>query len=213
MKKLILILLLWFSKYGIAQTRDEQVPTKNIYLNNWKLASTYTLEVTQFVPLGNLRRSLGPTMGFGAYMGVPINDRTRIDLGTSVYVPNERYPVKYDTGSEQLEGGTLLSGTLGVWATRVKRIGRTLFWDNRVGAGLGFFQTDIETGKPKSENDSVYSAETVFLNFGTALRTSIFKQNIGLKVDYFLAPYNLFKQRLPSQFGMQYATIGLSYGF
>ncbi|WP_152558185.1 hypothetical protein [Altibacter lentus] len=182
-------------------------------LDNWELANIFTFEVNNFVPVGNLSETLNPSLGLGLYAGYPINGRIRIDIGTSVFFPAIQKPIMYRTDNGIEEGGAMLSGTIGVWGTRVKRLGRSWYWDTRIGTGLGFFQTDIETGKPKETNDTVYGAETIFLSVGAAFRTPVFDQNIGVKIDYFVVPYNLFKKNLPSQFGMQYITIGLVYGF
>lgn len=179
---------------------------------NWELASAYTLELNTFIPVGNLSNTLQQSIGFGFYIGFPVDKKLRIDIGTSLFIPKEEKRIVYFTDNEKLEGGTALSGVLGVWLTKVKRINKKIYWDVKSGLGVGFFQTDIETGKPKEENDSVYGAETIFVNIGTAIRTSIFKSNIGLKLDYFFVPYNLFKKRFPSNFGMNYLTLGLTYG-
>jgi hypothetical protein len=179
---------------------------------NWELASSYSLEVTSFIPIGSFSRTLEQSMGVGFYVGVPINDKLRIDLGASLFFPQPRNTIRYYENKDVLEGGASLSGALGFWLTRVKRIGKNWYWDNRIGSGVGFFQTDIETGKPKEENDSVYGSETVFINLGTTIRTRIFNSNVGIKVDYFYVPYNLFKKKLPSDFGDQYATVGLVFG-
>jgi len=179
---------------------------------NWELASTCTLELNTFIPTGSLSNTLGKSIGFGLYMGFPINEKIRLDVGTSLFIPKEEKKIIYFADNEKLEGRASLSGGIGVWITKVKRIHNRVYWDTKSGLGVGFFQTDIETGKPKEENDSVYGVETVFINIGTAIRTSIFNSNIGVKLDYFLVPYNLFKKRLPSNFGMSYLTIGLIYG-
>jgi hypothetical protein len=215
MKKRTFLLLLGFYLISLIKgyTQEKSIKEHTLWLNNWELNSSITIQIGTMLPIGQLSDNLDVSPQFGVYLGVPINHSYRIDLGVNLFFPQEKEPIKYFTGSETLEGGTLISGALGCSLTKVKRIGEKLYWDKKVGLGLGFFQTDIETGKEKEENDSVYSSETIYLNFGTALRTEIFKSNIGLELNYFLSPYNLFKKSLPRKFGNQYLTLALSYGF
>ncbi|MAP54727.1 hypothetical protein [Altibacter sp.] len=211
MKYIISAALFFLANLGIAQENVSVVERNN--LDHWELANIFSVEVNRFMPIGNLSETLKPGVGFGLYAGFPVDHRTRIDIGTSVFFPVTKHPIQYTTDEGVEEGGASLSGTIGIWATRVKRLGRSWYWDTRAGTGLGFFQTDIETGKPADANDTVYGSETVFLSVGTAFRTPIFNENIGVKIDYFLVPYNLFTKHLPSDFGMQYVTVGLIYGF
>lgn len=207
MKRMLLILM------TVNVMAQNAIVKEDNYGYNWELASSFSLEVNTFVPIGDLSKSLKQSVGIGFYFGFPIDRRTRIDLGTSLFFPKTRRNIRYSIGGKTLDGGAMMSGVLGVWGTRVKRVGNQWYWDKKIGLGMGFFQTDIETGKPKEENDSVYGVETFFLSAGTTLRTRLFNSNIGIKFDYFLTPYNLFKKRLPTNFGMQYATVGLIYGF
>ncbi|WP_460217932.1 hypothetical protein [Psychroserpens sp. MEBiC05023] len=209
MKNLCLISVVLVSFFLNAQEDIEVCDHKTC---NWGLSSFYNLEVNRFIPIGSFSKTLEQSVGAGFYFGIPLDDKLRLDLGTSVFFPKTKSQIRYYANEEVLEGNANLSGTLGVWLTKVKRIGKNWYWDNRFGTGLGFFQTDIKTGKPKEDNDSVYGVETVFVNLGTAIRTQLFKSNIGIKFDYFFVPYNLFKKRLPSNFGEQYLTVGLIYG-
>ncbi|MGB6268371.1 MAG: hypothetical protein WBF67_05110, partial [Olleya sp.] len=152
------------------------------------------------------------SLGIGFYFGVPLNQKVRIDLGVSLFFPETKQSIKYINNDEILEGGASTSGALGLWTTHMTPIGQNWSWEKRFGIGVGSFQTDIETGKPKEENDSVFSAETIFFSLGTGVRARVFKRNIGVKVDYFYTPYNLFKKKLLSNFGDKYFTIGVTFG-
>nr|WP_321231890.1 hypothetical protein [uncultured Psychroserpens sp.] len=209
MKNIGLISVFLMSLHLVAQEKIEMCDHKTC---NWELASTYNLEINSFIPIGSFSKTLEQSIGVGFYIGFPLDEKLRLDLGASVFFPQPKKTIKYYANDEVVEGGALLSGAMGFWLTRVKRIGKNWYWDNRIGTGVGFFQTDIETGKPREENDSVYGTETVFLNLGSTIRTRIFNSNLGIKIDYFYVPYNLFKKKLPSNFGDQYATIGLIYG-
>lgn len=172
----------------------------------------FSLDISSFVPSGHLKNTLNTSLGIGFSFGVPLNQNFRIDLGVSLFFPKTNQSIKYINNDQVLEGGASTSGALGIWATHRTPIGKNLNWEKRFGLGVGFFQTDIETGKPKEENDSVYSAETVFVSLGTGIRVKVFNRNIGIKVDYFYSPYNLFKKRFPSNFGNKYFMLGLTFG-
>ena len=211
MKAIIFIIIFLASFFGFTQNSTNKERT--IWLDNWELANVFTIQTGVMIPIDNLSNYIAPSPQLGFSFGFPIDSSHRIDLGTSIYFAQDIQTIQYFKEDEVLEGGASTSGVLTISLSKVKRIGKKLYWDRTLGTGLGFFQTDIETGKPEEENDSLYGSETLFISIGTALRTEIFKSNIGLELDYFLVPYNLIKKRLPRDFGMQYVTLGLSYGF
>lgn len=204
MEKVYYIFLLLLSSSLIAQNADDY--------NNWHVNYIFSIDVNTFIPTGHLKNTLDENIGLGFYFGLPVSKSMRIDLGTSLFFPKTNKKIVFFNNDEVLEGGAITSGALGVWVTHVKPIGKSWSWEKRLGLGVGFFQTDIETGKPREENDRVYGAETISFSIGTGVRARVFKRNIGVKLDYFYVPYNLFKKKFPSNFGDQYLTLGLTFG-
>ena len=209
MKRLVLIfsVLMTCSIYS----QNDSIPVDSLHVN-WHVDYAFTIDVNAFLPIDDLRSTLNNSLGIGFYFGLPLNERLRLDLGTSVFFPSERQPIQYIGEEEVLEGGTSLSGALGLWLTHVTPLGKNWALDKRVGSGVGFFQTDIDTGKPKEENDSVHGSETLFISVGMGVRTRVYYRNVGLKLEYFFVPYNMFKTHFPSNFGNSYLTLGLSFG-
>jgi len=174
----------------------------------------FTLNVGTYVPIYNLRKTLkvSPAIGFG--FSVIISKKFELQIGTNVFFPVNSNELGYILTDTILVGKPSLSGVMGVWLTRVESIGKLYFWDNRIGTGLGFLQTDIKTNKPEEENDRVYSSETVFINVGTGFRRLVRDyKSIGIDIRYFYVPYNAFQKNLSSDFGNQYLTTSISYNF
>ncbi|WP_299889164.1 hypothetical protein [uncultured Lacinutrix sp.] len=209
MKTITIILFIFFTSIVLSQ--NDSIALKNIN-NDSRIDYIFSVDINSFIPSGNLKESLDESLGIGFYFGVPLNQKIRIDLGVSLFFPKTKQNIIYIDNDQILEGGASTSGTLGAWITHMTPIGASLSWEKRFGIGVGFFQTDIETGKPKEENDSVYGVETISFSIGTGIRAKVFRRNIGIKVDYFFTPYNLFKERLPSNFGNSYFTLGLTFG-
>ena len=210
MRILFVILSLSFLLKTDAQSNTTRVQYKN---EKWFVDYFMTIDVNRFMPTAEFINTLNDSFGVGLYFGLPISNRFRIELGTSLFFPDEKQTIRYFNEGEILEGGPGLSGALGFWGTHVTPLKDNLVWDKRIGFGLGFFQTDIETGNPEEDNDSVYGAETLFLSIGTGIRARVYRRNVGFKLEYFFVPYNLFKKHFESGFGSSYLTLGLSFGF
>ena len=169
----------------------------------------WRIDAGAFVPLDNLKNTLGVSPHLGLYFGFPLTERYRIDLGVSAFIPVNSKELEYFLPDETLSGKPSFSGTMGIWASRTDLLKKCWTIDSRFGTGLGFFQTNIRKDKPKHENDDWYSAETIFLSFGAGVR----KGSIGLSFNYFFVPYNAFKKNFKSDFGSQYLTISTYYTF
>jgi len=168
----------------------------------------WRIDAGAFVPLDNLKNTLGGSPHLGLYFGFPSTDKYRIDLGVSLFIPINSNELEYLLPDATLSGKADLSGTMGIWASRVDLLKKCWVIENRIGTGLGFFGTNIRKDKPK-ENDGWYSAETVFLSIGTGVR----KGSIGLSLNYFFVPYNTFRKNFKTNFGNQYLTVSTYYTF
>jgi hypothetical protein len=186
--------------YSLSQDIDHRC--KGIYYG-------FRVDAGAFFPLDNLKNTLGVSPHIGLTFGFPLNENYRIDLGVSAFIPVNPKELEYFTTNETLTGKPSFSGTMGVWARRVDLLKECWVIENRLGTGLGFFQTNIRKDKPKDENDGWYSAETIFLSFGTGIR----KGSVGLSFNYFFVPYNAFKKNFKTDFGCQYLTISTYYTF
>jgi len=209
MRIIVIIIFAFFS--SILTSQNDSTALEGNYKNS-HIDYFFSIDINSFMPLGNLKESLDQSLGIGFYFGVPVNKKIRIDLGVSLFFPKTKQNIIYINNDQILEGGASTSGTLGIWATHMTPIGKSLNWEKRIGLGVGSFQTDIKTGKPKEENDSVYGVETISFSIGTGIRARVFSRSIGIKADYFFVPYNLFKERFQSNFGNSYFTLGLTFG-
>ena len=162
-----------------------------------------------FIPLTNLKNTLGVSPHLGVYFGSPLTEKYRIDLGVSAFIPINSKELEYFLPNETLSGKPSFSGTMGIWASRTDLIKKCWTIDSRFGTGLGFLQTNIPNPESKYDYDKYCSAETIFLNFGTGVR----KGGIGLSLNYFFVPYNAFKKNLKQNFGNKYLTVSTYYTF
>ena len=169
----------------------------------------WRIDAGAFIPLDNLKNALGVSPHIGLYFGFPLNDRYRVDLGASFFIPVNRKELEYFLPNETLSGKPDFSGTLGIWASRSDLLKNCWVIDNRLGTGLGVFATNIKKDKPKHEDTEWYSAETIFLSLGTGIR----KGSLGLSLNYFFVPYNAFKKNFKTDFGSQYLTLSTCYTF
>jgi hypothetical protein len=192
---------------------QKQTETENRFEDEYYPRGRSNVEIGLFIPQGNLRNNLNVSTNISYYFGVQINEKYALDLGTSFFIPNKPKTLNYYLKDSVIEGKPEVSGTLGLWLSRVQKIHKKYTWENRFGTGVGFLQTDIPTGKSKECNDDSRGSETIFLNLGTSIKRKInSRKDIGISVNYFYTPYNLFVKHLDKGFGNQYATIGLSYG-
>ncbi len=213
--KIMLVLsLIIFGEAALAQTDSagESSDLEDYYSQNRGIS--IRVDAGAFLPLPNLNKTLRMSPHLAVYFGVRVSKKYRVDVGTSIFIPVNSGTVEYLLPDTVLRGKPLLSGTMGFWLTRMESIKGKYFWDNRVGTGLGFFQTDIPTNKPKEDNDRVYGSETLFFNLGTGIRKVVFtRRSIGLAVNYFYVPYNAFEKNLGADFGSQYLTTSISFHF
>jgi hypothetical protein len=210
-KEIVFILLACISiSHLYAQKMTE---TENLFDNGFYPSGRSNVEVGLFIPQGNLKNNLKVSTNISYYIGVQFNEKYALDLGTSVFIPNKPKTLNYFLKDSAIEGKPMLSGTLGLWLSRIEKLHKKYTWENRFGTGIGFLQTDIPTGNPKECNDDVRGSETIFLNLGTSLKRKInSRKDVGVSINYYYTPYNLFEKHLVKGFGNQYATVGISYG-
>ena len=185
----LIFIIISLAKIASAKTKDNTQKIGDIEeYERYDQGIKLRIDFGAFIPTDNLKNTLGISPHLGFYFGIPISKKYRVDLGASIFIPINSNSLDYILPDTTLKGKPILSGTMGLWVTRTQSVNNTFFWDNRIGTGLGFFQTDIATNKPKEENDNVYSSETMFLNLGTEIRKIIFtKRSIGLAVNYLLS--------------------------
>ena len=158
----------------------------------------WRVDVGAFIPLDNLKNTFGVSPHLELYIGYPLTERYRIDMGMSASIPVNSKELEYLLPNETLSGKPEFCGTIGMWASRVDLLKNCWTIDNRIGTGLCFLQTSIPD--PDSKYDENYDAKTIFLSFGTGVR----KGSIGLSFNYFFVPYNAFKKKFKTNFGSQY---------
>jgi hypothetical protein len=209
MRKIVLLVL--FLAISILTFSQDNECTE---YDEWNQGLTFRVDAGAFIPIDNLKNTLSVSPHLGLFFGFQLTEKYRFDLGTSLFIPINRNKLEFFLPDTTLTGKAILSGTMGLWFTRTERLKKCWLLDNRFGTGLGFFQTDIPTNKPKEENDSVHSSETVFICLGTSIRKIVFtRRSIGLALNYFFVPYNAFEENLKSDFGCQYLTLSTCYTF
>lgn len=179
------------------------------------IGPTISIETGAYMPLKTLRNAMKTSPYLSVSAGIKLTDTWRLDPKFTLFFPqsNERVTV---FGKDSLVKGRInsVSGHLGASINRVERVGSRTFLEARVGTGFSFLQTDSEKENvPEDSNDNYYGSETIFLNAGLGIKVFAFKSSyIGLEVNYYFTPYNLFSQNFKSSFGNQALSIGVSYG-
>ncbi|MDR2146341.1 MAG: hypothetical protein LBE91_07780 [Tannerella sp.] len=168
----------------------------------------WRIDAGAFIPLGNLTNTLSLSPTFGFYVGTPLTEKYRLDLGMSFVILVNSRQLEYLLPDTALSGRASFNGTVGLWLTRTD-IKENWIFDSKIGAGAGFLQTDIPKEDPEYEESQWYSAETFFLGLGAGIR----KNRLGLSLDYYFVPYNAFKKNFKPGFGSQYLTVGTYYVF
>ena len=169
----------------------------------------YRIDAGAFIPLDNLKNTLGVSPHLGLQLGFPLTERYRVDLGVSVFFPVNSKKMEYFLPDKTISVNPGLGGTVGIWASRIDLLKNCWTIDNRIGAGYGFLQTNTPDPDYKYDYDTDFEAETFFLGFGTSVR----KGNVGLSFNYYFVPYNAFKKKFQANFGSQYLTINTYYTF
>ena len=193
----------WFDLIGDSLS----LLTPNKDYSQWSHA--FRIDAGVFLPLNNLKSTLGISPHLGVYFGFPLTEKYRLDVGLSCFIPINLKKLEYFLPDETLSGKASFGGTMGFWASRSDMLKKSWFIENRFGTGLGFLQTNIPKNNPGHENDKLHSSETIFLCLGTGVR----KGRIGLSLNYFFVPYNAFKECFKTDFGNQYLTVSTYFTF
>ncbi|AEE18515.1 hypothetical protein [Dokdonia sp. 4H-3-7-5] len=179
------------------------------------LGAHISLSVGKYVPLSNLKTAFNTSPYLGIVGGIKLDDKWRLDPSLTLFFPQSNERV-FIIASDSLVLGRVntLSGHLGGSINRVEKVGRRTFIEARVGAGFSFLQTDTKKQDVSEDsNDNYYGSETVFLNAGLGVTVFAFEQSyVGLTMNYYFTPYNLFSQNFNSSFGNQAISIGITYG-
>ena len=198
----------WYDLIG--DSLETLTPNKDYsHLNQF-----FRIDAGTFVPLNNLKSTLGISPQFGLYFGIPFSEKYRFDLGASFFIPINSKKLEYFLpDNTTLSGKADFGATMGGWVSRSDMFKKSWFIENRFGAGFGFLGTDIRKDKPKknnpNDNDNYYNSETIFLCIGTGIR----KWRIGLSLNYYFVPYNAFNKCFKHDFGNQYLTVSTYYIF
>jgi hypothetical protein len=188
-------------------TQYEQVP----------LSRNYRIDLGLFHPLANLRRSLGSNTispSFGIYTGNSISEKWHFDAGFSVATTVNADSISFTLPDTTLKGKTQGLLMIGMWLTNELKTNKKILWDIKYGLGWGILSTDILIDKTKEPEFNVYGASTISFSIGTELKRVVFKKRLlGISVNYFFVPYNLFKNRLGNNFGKQHLTTTILYNF
>lgn len=210
LKIAILICSSIWATTSLAQKSKEK---NSVGVESFYFVGRSNIDIGLFIPTGALSKSLKPSPNISYYFGLQISRKYSIDLGASFFLPIKPTSLNFRKGDSVIVGKPILSGTLGLWVSRIEKINKKITWENRIGSGVSALQTDIKKNDCKDTNDQFEDASTIFINFGTVLRKKMKNEkDIGIKLNYYFSPYNLFQQHLPANFGNQYVTLSISYG-
>lgn len=181
------------------------------------LSRNFRLDLGLFHPLANLRRNLGSnnlSPSFGIYTGNSISEKWHFDAGFSIGTTIDADSISFTLPDTTLKGKPQGLLMIGVWLTNELKTNKKILWDIKYGLGWGILSTDILIDKTKDSQFNVYGASTISFSIGTEFKRVVFKRRLlGLAVNYFFVPYNLFKNRLGNDFGNQYLSTTILYNF
>ncbi|PRP66841.1 hypothetical protein [Nonlabens agnitus] len=200
-----IIVALLLSVVGKAQNSPEQKD----------LGPVIRIETGMYIPLKELKRNIDISPTLSIVGGIPLNDKWRIDPNLTFFFPQSSSQISI-VGQDSIVSGRLnsISGHWGASLNRVEKLGDRTFLEARLGTGLSFISTDTEKENvPEDSNDKLYGSETIFLQAGFGIKVFAFRYSyIGLEVNYYFTPYNLFGDRFVGNVGNQAISVGLSYG-
>ncbi|WP_035334447.1 hypothetical protein [Dokdonia sp. PRO95] len=179
------------------------------------LGAHISLSVGAYVPISNLKKAINTSSYLSITGGIKLNDKWRLDPSLTLFFPQSNERVFIMAGDSVVKGRiNSLSGHLGAFINRVERIDSRTFIEARVGTGFSFLQTDtMKPDVPEDSDDNFYGSETIFLSAGLGITVFAFEHSyIGLMMNYYFTPYNLFSQNFNSSFGNQAMSIGVTYG-
>ena len=179
------------------------------------LGAHITLSVGAYVPVSNLKKAINTSSYLSIIGGIKLDDKWRLDPSLTLFFPQSNERVFIMASDSVVKGRVnTLSGHLGASINRVEKIGSRTFIEARVGTGFSFLQTDTKKQDvPEDSNDNFYGSETIFLSAGLGITVFAFEHSyIGLTMNYYFTPYNLFSQNFHSSFGNQAMSIGITYG-
>ena len=146
--------------------------------------------------------------------GNSISEKWHFDAGFSIGTTIDADSISFTLPDTTLKGKPQGLLMIGVWLTNELKTNKKILWDIKYGLGWGILSTDILIDKTKDSQFNVYGASTISFSIGTEFKRVVFKRRLlGLAVNYFFVPYNLFKNRLGNDFGNQYLSTTILYNF
>ena len=191
--------------------KDTFAQTDSLDRVNWGTGLRF--EAGVLVPIGQMSKFAGVGPQFGLYVGKPLLNGYRFDLGISFGTPAKRSDIDITLKDTILKGKPGLNAAGGLWMSRFDKLSAQFFLETRTGVGIGFFDTSVPDHKDTKEEYRIERSNTFFVSAGAGIRTIYHGYNLGVNVDYFFAPLNLPDNTLPDPFGSHYTTITFSYAF
>ena len=208
--KMLILFMLLVSKDSLGQNLDS-IRCKQMLSRNFRL------DVGLFHPLFNLKRSLGSndiSPSLGIYTGKSLSEKWHFEAGFNAGITINPDSIMLTLSDTILKGTTQGLLMTGLWLTNELITSNNFLLEMKYGSGWGILSTDILIDKTKESEFNVYGASTIFFSIGTELKRVVFKKRLlGLSINYFFVPYNLFKNRLGTDFGKQHITTTILYNF
>ena len=179
------------------------------------LGAHISLSIGAYVPVSSLKKVINTSSYLSITGGIKLDDTWRLDPSLTLFFPQSNERVSIITSDSVVMGRVnTLSGHLGASINSVKKIGSRTFIEARLGTGFSFLQTDtMKQDVAEDSNDNFYGSETIYLSAGIGITVFGFEHSfIGLTMNYYFTPYNLFSQNFQSSFGNQAMSIGITYG-
>ncbi len=208
-KRMIVCVGFWLANFWTL-TAQENLP------ENDALGPYLTVQSGIYIPQGTLTDAMRSSPFLAIVASIPLAKQWTIDPAVTLFFSQAQGPIGVREGENVILGRISgVGGHFGVSFNRVEKLGRRTFVEARAGTGFSFIGTNIKKENvPEESDDRYYGSETIFLQGGVGIKVFAFRYSyIGLELNYYYTPYNLFKKNFSPTIGNQALSIGISYGF
>jgi hypothetical protein len=194
----------------------QPAPIEQDYWNAPESYFHYQWFVGVWHPLGNLVKTIGTSPAFGGTGALRFAKQWKLDCNINFFVPVRVNRFAYKLPDTLLFAKPdALSIAMGFGVTHANRLGGKWFFDQALGVGTSFINTDQK--KPKLNHDetqSYYDLTSIDFSLGLNVRKYIKRGNyFGLNATWHYTPFSSAKgHHVDKSFGSQALGVGLIWG-
>jgi hypothetical protein len=212
MKRLPILL----SLFAIMQLHAQKAPTAFVdsTITDTDRYARFVAEAGVRIPLGNMKGKYSTSAEFGAWWRTRIAFNDMLELGLSLYIPQNPQEFTYTYRGEALPTNAIgASGMAGMRFCKVYRMGATTSLEWVSSYGYAFFMyydeyRDRYHVEPPVTPDDGHDENLLGDSYGRGLSTFHIGQGVRLTVGcvsfyaaYNFVPYGLFSRNVPDNFG------------